>query len=142
MSVKQRLTEYIEHKKISKSEFCRTIGVSNAFVSIMRQSIQPDKIESIALHFPELNITWLLTGSGDMVIDKPINQPIASDFMEKVFEMYQRGDIFPAVVVRQKNEEINRLHEEIGELRARIKELEKREGKSLPDEDVAFASSG
>lgn len=66
-TVKQRLTEFLKMAKISKSEFGRIIGVSNAFVTSMRQSISPDKIQSIAFHFPELNIAWLLTGEGSML---------------------------------------------------------------------------
>lgn len=67
MAVKERLIEYVRYKELSKSEFCRIIGVSNAFISSIRKSIQPDKIESIALNFPELNLTWLLTGQGQML---------------------------------------------------------------------------
>lgn len=67
MTVKERLKEFINFKDISVSEFCRQIGVSSAFVSSMRKSIQPVKTESIALRYPELNITWLLTGEGEML---------------------------------------------------------------------------
>lgn len=67
MTVKERLKKYIEHKEISISSFCRAIGVSNAYVSSMNKSIQPDKIESIALSFPDLNTGWLMTGEGDML---------------------------------------------------------------------------
>lgn len=70
MSVKQRLTEYIHYKKLNNSEFCRAIGVSSAFISSMRVSIQPDKIESIALKFPDLNTGWLITGEGEMLKEK------------------------------------------------------------------------
>jgi len=67
MSVKERLKKFIKEKGINASEFGRIIGVSPSFISSMRVSIQPDKIESIALKFPELNIQWLLTGEGDML---------------------------------------------------------------------------
>ena len=67
MSVKERLGKYLEFKKISKSEFGRVIGVSAAFVGSIRKSIQPDKVESIALNYPDLNIAWLLTGEGEML---------------------------------------------------------------------------
>ena len=33
MSVKERLTQYLEIKGINKSEFGRTIGVSSAYIS-------------------------------------------------------------------------------------------------------------
>ena len=67
MSVKQRLTDYIKYRKISKSEFCRTIEVSNAYITSIVTSIQPDKIERITLKYPDLNTGWLLTGEGEML---------------------------------------------------------------------------
>lgn len=67
MSVKERLREFIRYKRLSNSEFCRSIEVSTAFVSSMVKSIQPDKIERITLKYPELNIEWLLTGEGTML---------------------------------------------------------------------------
>lgn len=69
-TVKQRLEQFLESKNISKSEFGRLIGVSSAYISSMRKSIQPDKLESIALKFPELNIEWLLNGTGLMLKEK------------------------------------------------------------------------
>ena len=75
MSVKERLIEFIDYKKISKSEFCRTIGVSNAFVTSIVKSIQPDKIERITLNYPELNTEWLLTGKGRMIKNDSLSRP-------------------------------------------------------------------
>ena len=66
-TVKDRLIKYLEEKKISKSEFGRRIGVSSAFITSMRQSMQPDKLERIALNFPDLNTEWLMTGKGYMI---------------------------------------------------------------------------
>lgn len=68
-SVKERLIYFLNGINISKSEFGRRIGVSSAFVTSIRKSIQPDKIQSISLEFPELNIQWLLTGEGEMLKD-------------------------------------------------------------------------
>lgn len=82
MTVKERLVQYIKSKGLSNSEFCRRIGVSNAFISSMRRSMQPDKTESIALNFPDLNISWLLTGKGEMLKDSGI--PIATNIIKKV----------------------------------------------------------
>ena len=74
-TVKERVVEYICYKKISKSDFCRAIGVSVAFVSSIRTSIQPDKIKSIALNFPDLNTGWLMTGEGEMLKDEQTPSP-------------------------------------------------------------------
>lgn len=47
---------------ISMAEFSRRIGVSSAYITSMRKSIQPDKVERIRKEFPDLDIQWLLTG--------------------------------------------------------------------------------
>ena len=65
-TVKDRLTAYLKEKGVNKSEFGRTIGVSSAFVSAIRQSISPENLGKIAAAYPDLNIEWLLTGEGSM----------------------------------------------------------------------------
>lgn len=70
MSVKQRLIKYLDTKKITKAYFVRAIGVSNSYINNMRQSISPDKLEKILEQFPDLNTTWLLTGDGDMLLER------------------------------------------------------------------------
>lgn len=67
-TLKERLEYFLKSKRISKAEFGRSIGVSAAFVTSIRKSIQPDKIEAIKAAYPDLNITWLLTGEGDMMV--------------------------------------------------------------------------
>lgn len=67
-TLKERLEYFLKCKRISKAEFGRSIGVSAAFVTSIRKSIQPDKIEAIKAAYPDLNITWLLTGEGDMMV--------------------------------------------------------------------------
>lgn len=66
-SVKDRLSDYLRTIGVNKSEFGRRIGVSSAFITSMRKSIQPDKIRAIQAEFPDLNTNWLLTGEGEML---------------------------------------------------------------------------
>lgn len=66
-TIKERLAEYLKYKRVNKSEFGRMVGVSNAYVSSIRKSIQPDKLERIGSAFPDLNVSWLLTGDGEML---------------------------------------------------------------------------
>lgn len=68
-TIKERLTAYLKYKGINKSEFGRMVGVSNAYISSIRKSIQPDKTDKIAASFPDLNIAWLITGDGEMIKD-------------------------------------------------------------------------
>lgn len=73
MTIKDRLIKYLEYKGISKRQFELSIGVSNGYINNMRVSIQPDKVRNIALHYPDLNTGWLMTGEGEMLKgeDKP-----------------------------------------------------------------------
>lgn len=66
-SVKERLKLFLKENNIKAVDFCNVIGVSSGFISGMRESIQPDKLKSIALNYPMLDITWLITGLGDML---------------------------------------------------------------------------
>jgi transcriptional regulator with XRE-family HTH domain len=72
ISVKDRLRKYIKETGITQTFFCKEIGVSTGYISGMRESIQPDKLKSIALKFPQLNIGWLLTGVGSMLKDSVV----------------------------------------------------------------------
>ena len=65
-SVKERLKLFLRNYNIKAVDFCRSIGVSSGFISEMRESIQPDKLKSIAINYPCLDIGWLLTGIGEM----------------------------------------------------------------------------
>ena len=67
MTVKERLKSFIDYKKISVRSFERQCHLSYGYVNNIRVSIKTDKITSIALHFPELNTGWLLTGEGEML---------------------------------------------------------------------------
>lgn len=67
-SVKERLKQFINTLNISEREFCRRIGVSSSYVMSIKKSIQPDKMQAISIHFPELNPLWLLLGQGEMLL--------------------------------------------------------------------------
>lgn len=67
-SVKERLKAFIEYKKISIRSFENRCGLSYGYVNNMRVPIQPAKLKSISLQFPDLNKSWLLTGEGEMLV--------------------------------------------------------------------------
>lgn len=67
MAVKERLKEFISFKKMSDRQFSLSIGASGGYVNSISRSIQPDKIHSISVSYPELNTEWLLTGLGGML---------------------------------------------------------------------------
>ena len=61
-SVKERLEAYLEYRRISKSEFGRSIGVSTSYVSAIRKSIDKEKIKKIEAIYPDLNIIGYFMG--------------------------------------------------------------------------------
>ena len=65
--MKQRIKEYLKYKDEKIIDFSAKIGVSNAYVSSIRKSIQPDKLARIQQVYPDLNIEWLVTGRGNML---------------------------------------------------------------------------
>lgn len=66
-TVKYRLEQFLKNRGIKKTEFAKAIGVSNSYITSMRKSIQPDKLEKINYSYPDLNISWLLYGEGTML---------------------------------------------------------------------------
>lgn len=68
MNVKERLKKYLTHKNLKINYFEKSIGASNSFVNNIRVSISPDKLENIANNYKDLNISWLLTGEGEMIL--------------------------------------------------------------------------
>ena len=95
---------------LNQTIFAQKIGVSAAFISSMRKSIQPDKLYSIAVNFPDLNIEWLLTGQGNMY--------------RKSYENVNKEDMELLSVVKKFQDQIEKKDEEISILKKRIEELE------------------
>lgn len=66
-TTRERLYEFIEKKGLTPRSFEEKTGLANGFVSKVGFSIREAKLEFISKSFPELNITWLLTGEGNML---------------------------------------------------------------------------
>ena len=69
MSVKQRLKKYVSYIGMSERQFALSIGVSAGYINAISKSIQPDKLSSITVKYPELNPIWLMTGDGEMLLN-------------------------------------------------------------------------
>lgn len=118
MGIRNRIVKYIDHKMISKYKFYQIIGVSNGFLD-KTGSIGSDKCEKISYVFPDLNMTWLLTGKGEMILESstetvpPITTPISHNMDTESF-VYKK-------LLQEKEEEIKKLNREIGRLEERLK---------------------
>lgn len=93
MSVKERLIEFAKTKERSVRAFEKRVGFTIGYVNAIRVSIQPDKVQSIASVYPDLNTGWLLTGEGSMLKedkkDMPVESQAAIDNISKAMEIIQ-----------------------------------------------------
>lgn len=119
--VKSRILRFLRYKGINPSQFSLLIGASRNYVSSMSKSIQPDKLQSISVRFPELNIEWLLVGKGEMLSNDNPTQERREDFFEKkLMEFFQRRDTQYQMILSQ-NSEIIRQN---GEILKRVLEMQ------------------
>lgn len=69
--VSNRIIKFIEHLNISNYKFANYLGISQALISKLTQgndvNFRADFLEKLILKYPEVNISWLLTGKGDML---------------------------------------------------------------------------
>lgn len=78
MNSKERILEYLNIKGISKREFYINTGLSNGFLD-KTNNIGADKIEIIISIYPEINLYWLITGKGTMVLDSHVHSDVHSN---------------------------------------------------------------
>lgn len=72
--VRDRLKQFIEYKGISVRAFQLSANLSNSFVASIDQSIAHKTQIKIQKAFPELNMTWLLLGEGNMLRESNVTQ--------------------------------------------------------------------
>ena len=65
--IKDRLVRYIKYKGLSVRRFEISVNAANGYVNSIRKGIGVDRLESIKTVYPDLNITWLLSGEGRML---------------------------------------------------------------------------
>ena len=70
MTVKERLTEFLNYRRIGQAKFSSIAGLSRGYVNNIVNTIGPEAQPKIATAFPDLNMAWLLTGKGEMLKDE------------------------------------------------------------------------
>lgn len=67
-----RIIDFIKYKGMSVRQFDISIGAANGYTLRMAKnnaSVGSDVIERIVKEYPSLNLVWLITGKGPMIID-------------------------------------------------------------------------
>ena len=86
--MQERLNQIIEKKGLTATKFAAMIGVNASTIShILAGRNKPgfDIINNIAKTFPDLNLTWLITGNGSMDNFPVQEEPVITE--PTLFEM-------------------------------------------------------
>ena len=73
-----KFIDYLKERKETKSlkSFEETCGLSNGYLANSKKSngsIGSDMLARIISKFPQLNLAWLCTGNGNMIVDQRDN---------------------------------------------------------------------
>ena len=74
--------QFIQHAGLSARQFDLSIGAANGYTLRMkknRASIGSDVIENIVRTYPQLNVSWLITGEGEMLKSNTPIEPVEFD---------------------------------------------------------------
>ncbi len=78
-NIKVRCLQFAEYQKISKETFCKMIGQTygNFKGKNKNTPLNSSTIENILSLFPGINLTWLITGEGEMLKSDADERPSA-----------------------------------------------------------------
>ncbi|NAS32562.1 hypothetical protein GTQ40_16395 [Flavobacteriaceae bacterium R38] len=94
MKVVERIKLFIDYKNISLRSFDESIGMSKGYMSRQiktNASIGSDVLVRIIDAYPELNLIWLLKGTGKMIV--------SSDIISDIEGIYETPDAFAGVLL-------------------------------------------
>lgn len=77
MKAIDRLYQYIENRGVSPSSFEKEINLSNGYLSVQKKrkaDLGSGIIKKISDYCQDLNMHWLITGNGSMILDE-VGQP-------------------------------------------------------------------
>jgi len=116
-AIKERILQLIKVKEYTIEEFCSKIEMSYANFrgKAKKTPINSTAIANIFALVPELNLVWLLTGSGNMLNNEP-NKEITTD-NQLIKHLKQE--------VKELNARIEELNREIGSLQTELKNISK-----------------
>lgn len=68
-TIKDRILQLLEYEKIGQNKFEKKCGLSNGYLSNLKNTPGADKLQKIFDTYPYVSREWLLTGAGEMIID-------------------------------------------------------------------------
>ncbi len=82
--MKKRLILFLKHIGISQFKFEQKVGLSRGMVNKIGDNITASSLAKITAVYPELNINWLKTGEGQMLIGQELQKTEAIYYAPKL----------------------------------------------------------
>ena len=79
--MQERLSKLAKALGVSNREFSRRIGKSDNYIATMNIDITVGVANNIYTTFPQVNLLWLITGKGDILLKEPLTQEL-SDYLQ------------------------------------------------------------
>lgn len=79
--MQERLSKLAKALGVSNREFSRRIGKSDNYIATMNIDITVGVANNIYIAFPQVNLLWLITGKGDILLKEPLTQEL-SDYLQ------------------------------------------------------------
>lgn len=108
--MQERLFALCEALEVSRREFSISIGKTSTFVTSMNRDVTVGVLNNIYIRYPQVNLMWLITGKGDMLLKEPIKEELSNYIQEENKEL------------KKENKD---LLKEVGRLQGIISEKEK-----------------
>ncbi len=108
MGSKQRILKYLQIKGIGKRDFARDTGLSHTILN-SGNNLGTDKLEKIFSAYPDINLYWVITGTGDMILTESQSEVFkieSSDLSETELDKYFQMNFIKAISKDEKSREI------------------------------------
>ena len=76
MKTKERLKLFVQSLNMGQNAFEAEVGIANGYLASKSQSVNSDAIEKILAKYPTLNLDWLFTGNGAMLLGEQLDASI------------------------------------------------------------------
>lgn len=121
-----RLDKFIKSKDLSDRAMSRALHMDPSMLNKIRKgttTITWNFIRNLSMYFPELNLAWLLSGTGEMLVnqaktnevqDEMLSTEISSNEENKMSTMLLQVIKLQATSLKEKDEQISKLIEMLG----------------------------
>lgn len=108
-TIKDRLYSFLDKNGIRPSAFERTCNLANGFCSKISDKVTDASLKLIKIGYPNLNINWLKTGEGEMLVELP-----SAKEQDSILVLVRTLGEF--IEISKQNAEINRINAEANKL--------------------------